>query len=179
MYRRLLDGEKYRVVLELRKLTGQRLSMTRAKVLAEPKQIVARGVCQLDVDHGAVEADARLSACVRVRLDQVLGTELLRDVGEVVPRAIVGGGPLAQEEKRVERLQLLLELADALKGLFVGGGLPDCHDPRLAHERRVVDLGRMLAVLSRDEDRDALRTVQRMIELGPDISCGFRRGIDI
>jgi hypothetical protein len=37
----------------------------------------------------------------------------------------------------------------------------------------------MLAVLSRDEGRQPLRTVQRMLELGPEISRGLHRGIDI
>lgn len=40
-----------------------------------------------------------------------------------MPCPVVGGGALAQEEECVERLQLLLELTDALEGLFVGGGL--------------------------------------------------------
>lgn len=43
----------------------------------------------------------------------------------------------------------------------------------------VDDHARMLSVLSRDEDRQPLRTVQRMIELGPEISRGLHRGIDI
>ena len=43
----------------------------------------------------------------------------------------------------------------------------------------VDDHARMLAVLSRDEGRQPLRTVQRMLELGPEISRGLHRGIDI
>lgn len=42
--RRTLDGEEHRVVLQLGELSGQRLPMTRTKVLAQPKQVVARGV---------------------------------------------------------------------------------------------------------------------------------------
>ncbi|MGH7540094.1 MAG: hypothetical protein ACRELC_03750, partial [Gemmatimonadota bacterium] len=43
----------------------------------------------------------------------------------------------------------------------------------------VDDLARMLSVLSREQDRLPLRTLQRMIELGPEIGRGIERGIDI
>ena len=43
----------------------------------------------------------------------------------------------------------------------------------------VDDHARMLSVLSREEDRQPLRTVQRMIEIGPEISRGLHRGIDL
>jgi hypothetical protein len=41
------------------------------------------------------------------------------------------------------------------------------------------DLARMLSVLSREQDRLPLRTLQRMIELGPEIGREFDRGIEI
>lgn len=43
----------------------------------------------------------------------------------------------------------------------------------------VDDLARMLSVLGREQDRQPLRTVQRMIELGPEIGRGLDRGIDM
>lgn len=43
----------------------------------------------------------------------------------------------------------------------------------------VDDLARMLSVLNRDQDRAPLRTMQRVIELGPEIRRGLDRGIDI
>lgn len=43
----------------------------------------------------------------------------------------------------------------------------------------VDDLARMLTVLNRDRDREPLRTMQRVIELGPEIRRGFSSGIDI
>ena len=43
----------------------------------------------------------------------------------------------------------------------------------------VDDLARMLTVLNRDRDRELLRTMQRVIELRPEIRRGLDRGIDI
>ena len=43
----------------------------------------------------------------------------------------------------------------------------------------VDDHARMLSVLGRDQDRQALRTMQRVIELGPEIGRSLDRGIDI
>lgn len=43
----------------------------------------------------------------------------------------------------------------------------------------VDDHARMLSVLGREQDRQSLRTIQRMIELGPEIGRGLDRGIDI
>jgi hypothetical protein len=43
----------------------------------------------------------------------------------------------------------------------------------------VDDLARMLSVLAREQDRLPLRTLQRMIELGPEIGRELDRGIDI
>jgi hypothetical protein len=37
----------------------------------------------------------------------------------------------------------------------------------------------MLSVLGREQDRQALRTMQRLIELGPEIGRSLDRGIDI
>ena len=43
----------------------------------------------------------------------------------------------------------------------------------------VDDHARMLSVLGREQDRLPLRTLQRMIELGPEIGRNIERGIDI
>lgn len=43
----------------------------------------------------------------------------------------------------------------------------------------VDDLARMLSVMNRERDRLPLRTMQRVIELGPEIRRGLDRGIDI
>jgi hypothetical protein len=43
----------------------------------------------------------------------------------------------------------------------------------------VDDLARMLSVLAREQDRLPLRTLQRMIELGPEIGRELDRGIEI
>ncbi len=43
----------------------------------------------------------------------------------------------------------------------------------------VDDLARMLAVMGREQDLAPLRTMQRVIELGPEIRRGLDRGIDI
>lgn len=47
-------------------------------------------------------------------IEEILGAELSRDVLERMPHAVIARSPLAQEKERVERLELLLELADAL-----------------------------------------------------------------
>lgn len=43
----------------------------------------------------------------------------------------------------------------------------------------VDDLARMLSVMNREQDRLPLRTMQRVIELGPELRRGLDRGIDI
>lgn len=43
----------------------------------------------------------------------------------------------------------------------------------------VDDLARMLSVMNREQDRAPLRTMQRLIELGPEIRRGLDRGIDL
>lgn len=58
----------------------------------------------------------------------------------MVSRAVVARCTLAEDDKRVERLQLFFELADALEGL-VRRGLPDSHGPTPSEDRSVGDLG--------------------------------------
>jgi hypothetical protein len=43
----------------------------------------------------------------------------------------------------------------------------------------VDDHARMLSVLGRERDRQPLRTLERMLEIGPEIARSLDRGIDI
>src|SRR5581483_5671548 len=73
----------------------------------------------------------RRQACQPPResaVEEIFCAEFSRDVLEGMPRAVVARSALAEEEQRIERLELFLELADPLESVFVGGGFPDCHD---------------------------------------------------
>jgi hypothetical protein len=98
-------------------------------VVSHAEKIVARGIREGDLDHDARRPSFDVvSACVRSAAEEIVGAELAGNVLERMSRAVVARGALMQKQQSVKRLDLFLELADALESVFIGGRFPDCHD---------------------------------------------------
>lgn len=139
--------------------------------------------------QGSGEVTDGLDVCPSLRPDS-LGR--LQDALAELNARHPDGKPVSLERDLVGRAVLELETdAGELKIVPEPAGTRGYEDLRVRGRNEPIGQGlrpqiaavddhaRMLSVLGREQDRQALRTVERMIELGPEIGRSLDRGIDI